>query len=290
MTPSSRWPVLLRSGLLLLLLLLMLLAVAGCRVGVDVVVDVGRDGSGALTLGMRADAEALERGRAAGADPLEPLVQAGERLRDQGWSLDDRVDDQDTREVRLGTRFADPGELDVLVGDLVESLAGPEGRPLEALSLTLSEDRVRIEGSAALQPTDVVADYGLSPEELVDLLRERDVVDYRIRVAMPGEVLEHNGTLVGDTALEWRILPGERVDILVEGVRPTGPDWLLVGFGTAIVVNVLLLAALLVRRRRSRRRSRGPATRSQRSARSDGSRGHPSGRLPASRRASRVTN
>lgn len=237
-----------------MVLTLLLTAVAGCRIGVDISLDVDRDGSGALTVGMRADAEALERGEAAGADPLEPLVQAGERLGEKGWSVGDRTDDVGNREVHLTTGFADPVELEVLASDLGRALAGPEGRPLESLEVVVTENRVRVQGVAALQPTDAVTEYGLSPDEVVELLRERQAIDYRVRVTLPGEVLEHNGTLVEGTTLEWRVPPGERVDIRVEGVRPTGPDWLLVLLGAAIVVTLLVLIGLLVVERRRRRR------------------------------------
>ncbi|MPZ87236.1 MAG: hypothetical protein GEU81_04000 [Nitriliruptorales bacterium] len=259
MTSASRWRTWPRT-----LILLLLTTVGGCRVGVDIGLEADRDGSGALTVGMRADAEALQRGAAAGADPLEPLVKAGERLRDEGWSLRDRTDDLGNRQVQLATRFADPAELTVLAADLGEALAGPEGRPLESLDLVVTEHRVRVEATAALQPTDAVTEYGLSPEQVVELLRERQAIDYRVRVTLPGEVLEHNGTLVEGGTLEWRIPPGERVDIRVEGLRPTGPDWLLVLLGAAIVVNALVLVGLLVAERRRRRRRPGVRTQARR--------------------------
>lgn len=262
MTPPTRWRAVLRAWILVLLLGM----ATGCRVGLDLGIDIDRDGGGSLTLGMRADAAALDRAEAVGSDPLAPLVQAGEQLRGEGWTLRDWTDDLGSREVQLTTRFADPAELEVLAGDLAEALAAPEGRPLESLAVSVTEDRVRVEGVVGLQPTEEVADYGLSAEQAVDLLRERNAIDYRVRVAMPGEILEHNGTLIEDTAMQWQVLPGERVDFQVESVRPTGPDWLLLGLGAAIAVSALVLIVLLLRQRRGRAgHPRGGARRPPRS-------------------------
>jgi hypothetical protein len=222
----------------------------GCRLEVRVDLDVARDGSGQLGFVLRADREAQERAQAAGADPLAVLVDAGARLRQEGWAASDRTDPDGTREVSVSVEFADPAALDALTRDLTTALDDPEGQLLESLRVVLTEERIRVEGAAALQPRDAVIDYGLGPEELVTLLRERDALGYTLGVTLPGEVLAHNATRSQERGLEWDIAPGERVELAAEGVRPSTSLLPVIASAAGALALVGLLVGLRARRTR----------------------------------------
>lgn len=227
---------------------------AGCQLRLGVAVTVDRRGAGRLEVSVAADAELLARAAEAGVDPMGDLVAAGRQLRAQGWDTTDRRQPDGSRQVGLSTGFSDAEEFEALAGDLAAALAAPELTVLEPMDLTVDDERLALVGAASLQPSAAVAELGLSPEEAVDLLREQDAVDYRVRIALPGEVLETTAPQRDGSVLTWPVPPGERVEVRAVGVRPGPPAW-PIGLGG-------LLGALgvgLVLRRRSRRRARPQA-------------------------------
>ncbi|MDP8970993.1 MAG: hypothetical protein M3N52_10960, partial [Actinomycetota bacterium] len=163
---------------------------AGCQLRLGVGVTVDRRGAGRLEVSVAADAELLARAAEAGVDPLGDLAAAGRQLRAQGWDTTDRHQPDGSRQVDLSTGFSDAEEFDALARDLAVALAAPELAVLEPMDLTVDQERLALVGSAGLQPSAAVAELGLSPEQAVDLLREQGAVDYRVRIALPGEVLE----------------------------------------------------------------------------------------------------
>jgi hypothetical protein len=242
-----------------LLLVLLALCLVGCEVGLDVGVDVERDGSGTLSVSLRADREAQDAATSAGGDPLAVFAAAVQALEAQGWrARDERLADG-TRAVALSRGFADPAELERLSSELAEALAAPEGRLLEPLRVVMGEDTVRVEGAAAVQPGPAVADLGLTPESVTAMLRERGAFDYTLGVRLPDpeRVLAANATRTDpDGRLVWQVAPGEAVAISAEGVRPQFP-WLLVGAAAAGALLLAAVAVLLLRRRAARGRARG---------------------------------
>lgn len=232
------------------------LLLPGCRVTVDVGVDLEADGSGVLRVATAADAEARARvaeaaGGPGGADPLDGLAAVGEALAVQGWRVTDMTGPGGTRSVVLATDFADPAELEALTRDLADALAATEARPLEPLVVRLTDDRVLVTGSAAIEPTAAVADAGFTPEQVVDLLAERDALGYTVAVTFPGEVLRADGARVREQTAVWEVAPGERVDIRAEAVRPQ-PVWPYVAGGAAATLLLGAAVAVLLRRRRRR--------------------------------------
>lgn len=229
--------------------LLLVCALSGCRLGLDVTLDVARDGSGRLAVALAADAAANQRAAAAGADPLALVGDAGERLAGQGWQTRDETAPDGGREVTLSVEAADAAALSAQAAELAEALAAPEARPLEPLRVTLTEDRVEVTGAAGLVPGEGVAEYGLSPEQAVALLGEREALDYRVAVTLPGEVLSSNADVVEASTLIWDVAPGEQVPISATGVRPRFP-WPLVAAGAAAALLLALGGFILLRRRR----------------------------------------
>jgi hypothetical protein len=237
-------------------LLLLALLATGCQVRLAVDVAVDRNGAGQVVVSVGADAELLQRAAAAGADPLGELRQAGERLAADGWETADRTHEDGSRAVTLSARFSGPDEFNHLAHDLAGALAAPEVRLLEPFVLEVSPQVLRIEGAAALEPTEVMTEIGLRPEDAVRLARDHELIDYAISVTLPGEVLETNADEHDGPLLRWAVEPGERVAIHAVAQRPPGPWWPWVAMAAAAAVMVVAVAAAVRRRRSQPRRGR----------------------------------
>lgn len=223
---------------------------AACELQLDVQATVDRNGAGQVTVALSADDELRAQAAAAGVYPLDELVESGDALGD-GWSVEDRTAEDGLRTVALSRRFDDPQAFDALAAELAAALSAPEVELLAPLSLTVTDERVRIHGAAGLQPTDAVAELGLSPEQAVAALHEA-AVGYDVRVVMPGDVLASTADARDGQALVWTVPAGQRVDIEALGERPDPARWPL--FASALL-GMLAAAALLglVTRRRARR-------------------------------------
>ncbi|HVM13913.1 MAG TPA: hypothetical protein VM287_06255 [Egibacteraceae bacterium] len=223
---------------------------AACELRMEVEAAFDRGGGGRLHVALTADGELVERARAAGATPLDDLVATGQEL-GGGWRVDDTIDDEGGREVRLSVGFGGPEEFNRLAGEVSEALAAPELELLGPLEAHLTDDRLVVEGTAALQPTEQVAELGLTPQEAVTLLRDEGAFIYEIHVAAPGEVLETTGEQRGEDVLTWTVAPGEQVDIRAVAQRPGRPVWpLAVGGVAGVLFAALVLRRALVIRRR----------------------------------------
>lgn len=241
-----------RAGLLVLLAVLVVGA-GGCRLDLAVDVVVGRDGAGTVRLELAADEDLLARARAAGADPLTALAEH-EELRRAGWTVTDRSNGSGQR-VTLSVRFTGPEAFSMLMADLAEALAAPEGAVLGPMTMELREDLVVLDGWAALEPGPGMTELGLLPEDAVRLARDNDFVGYTLRIALPGPVREHTADELEGRTLTWRIAPGERVHVRAVGERPGPALW---PFGLGVAVALVLAALVLARVARRRRSTFGP--------------------------------
>lgn len=239
------------------LLVILVLVCTGCELRLEVRAAFDRDGGGRLDVALAADAELLDAADAAGAAPLDDLAATAETL-GGGWKVADTTDDAGTRTVTLSAPFSGSEEFDRLTGELAESLASPEVALLGPLAVHVEEDRLVVDGSAGLRPTEGVAELGLDPEQAVTLLRDEQTFVYVVRVVLPGEVLETNAELRDGRVLGWTVGPGEQVEIRAVGERPASPVWpLVVGGGTGLLFAALVLRrGAVVRRRRAARRER----------------------------------
>lgn len=236
------------------LLVILVLVCTGCELRLEVEAAFDRDGGGRLDVALAADAELLDAADAAGAAPLDDLAATAETL-GGGWKVDDTTDDDGRRTVTLSTRFSGSEDFERLTGELAESLAAPEVRLLGPLTARVEEDRLVVDGTAGLQPTEAVAELGLAPEQAVALLREEAAFVYAVRVVLPGEVLETNAEHRDERVLAWTVAPGEHVEIRAVGERPEPPVWpLLVGGGAGLLCAALVLLRTRVVRRGGRAR------------------------------------
>jgi hypothetical protein len=76
-------------------------------------------------------------------------------------------------------------------------------------------------------------------------------LDVRIAVTLPGEVIEHNGTLDG-TTVTWVGKPGEKLDIHAVSEEASTIPWVpVLAIGIPVLIVIAALVAWLVVRRRS---------------------------------------
>ena len=189
-----------------------LLALAGCRMDVNVGIDVQEDGTGTLTVAVGVDDELLARvPGAADRVKLEDLSAAG-------WDVTGPAKEDDGHTwVHLSRSFANPAELKEILGEI----NGPGG-PLGAFDLTIEREWDQttwtLSGSAGLTggvagfvDPDLAAAFGTS-KPLEQLVAESGVpveqgLNLTVAVTMP-----HQGE-----PLEVRVpLDGREVPISVE--------------------------------------------------------------------------
>lgn len=238
-----------------LLVVLLLAALAGgCRLDVALDVAVDRNGGGTVTVVVGADPAALAAADTAGVDPLARLATQARERGDGRWQVSERNRDDGGREVRLQVTAADPDALRQVTVQLTRTLNGPELRVLDPLAVSVTDDQIRIDGGAALLVGDAATDTaGRSPEEATALLAE--VVEYEIRVRLPGPLIDSNADRVEGTedapVLVWAVPAGQEQRLRAVAQRPTAPWPVLAG---AAAAGALVALLLVVARRQVRGR------------------------------------
>jgi len=268
--------------------LLLAVLLASCRIDASVDVAVDEDGSGTVTLTVRADEEVVTA-----APGLAQDVRVDD-LRDAGWSTDGVEATGDGGvEIVLVRPFATPEEATAVLA----SVSGPDG-PLQDVVLERAagpgdagdEVRFRLSGAGRVDAglasfadpellavagatpyADAVAAAGLSPNQAVGLT---------LRVDLPGTVEETTAT--DDAPLTWPIpLDGTPVELTSTSVVGEGTDVWGIAATVALVALVawcvasVVLIALVVAARRRRRLRRLAAQRARGDAGADG---HPAAR------------
>jgi hypothetical protein len=236
------------------LLLTLALVLTGCRF--DVVADlvIERDGTGQASVELRIDADALAQLDQLGVDPTAELAAAAGEV--PAWEVVRRTEDDGSLTVRLSRTTAEPAAAAAALRELSEGLTPRDPALLVDLDLDLDEDgAVTVDGTAELRsPATAGASVDGTPvgpdrEALARLVAE--VVEARLSVTVPGEVLEHDADTLEGGTLTWELAPDVARDVRVVAAAPGAvPAWLLlVG---AVVVLVLALGVLAWRWRRRR--------------------------------------
>lgn len=265
---AQRRPGTVRGRALAAFALLAVLA-SGCQLDLELGVTVDRDGAGGLTIRLAADEALTDWADSRDVAPFEVVTGARDELESAGWRVTDETTPDGARSVELSRGFSGPDEFERLTAQLARTLAGPELTLLEPLGLTVTDERIRLDGAASLAPTDAVAEYGLTPEQTVALLRGQPPaagegsasppagqgLSYRITVTLPGEIVESTATGRDGQTLQWVVPPGEDITIRAVANRPGRARWplavaALAGAGAAA-------AALGLWRRRSVRAGGG---------------------------------
>lgn len=258
----------------LLLLVLGALVLASCRLDVEVDVVIEPDGTGTVTVTAVADEVLVGQ-----IDGLAESLVFDDVVRG-GWEIDGPTSTEDggLRAI-FSHRFSSAQEL----ANLLNSIGPPLGS-MQAGRTTEDEQTTNaVRGTLVLEGGfeaftdqdltaavgglpfgDRFAAMGLSPDE---------AMSFRLRIAMPGEVISATGVEVAPQVFEWVApLDGSQVEVAASTVQrpPEGGAWAgplataaLVALVVWLVLSGSFIAFVLIARARRARRRRGrrpPAT------------------------------
>ncbi|MFW6091774.1 MAG: LppM family (lipo)protein [Actinomycetota bacterium] len=120
----------------------------------------------------------------------------------------------------------------------------------EQMSITYDPDAGEYEVSGSMDMSEMTGDTGDMPAGMADSMMES--FDIVISITFPGEVIEHNGELSGNT-VTWRPAAGETNELRAlasESGSGGLPVWLIAGLaGLVVVVGGGLVAFFVLRNR-----------------------------------------
>ncbi len=231
-----------------LLVLSAAVLLSGCRVGAEVLLQVGSDGQASAEVVLELDGEVVRQLDVLGVDPAAELTAAAAAA--DAWQLG--------REAAVdgGLRLVlthDEAAVEVVTGALRELAAGLDERDPALLidlevrtepdGVTLLTGTAGVRGPAtagAVRDGQVV---GPGPDELSALVE--DALDARLEVRLPGRVEAHDADAVGDGgALRWHLdVPRE----VTARSRPAAWPWWWAG-GAAVLVGLAAVGIGAARR------------------------------------------
>jgi hypothetical protein len=231
-----------------------LVLLSGCRLQLDVNVEVLEDGSGTVEVVVGVDEDGIERiGGDLGA------VLALDDLADAGWTVEGPDADPDgfTR-VRFRKPFTDPEDATAIFGEI----AGDEG-PFQDFAVSHDSSFASTEwgftgrvdfrgGLEAFGDDELAAELdgeplGQSVEEIEEQLGESlsRIIQVRVGARLPGEVTSNATTKAANGAV-WQVGFGDgTVDMEATGTETRTAS--VVGVAVAIGCAVVLLAYVLIR-------------------------------------------
>ncbi|MFL6203753.1 MAG: hypothetical protein ACJ739_00230 [Acidimicrobiales bacterium] len=232
----------------------MVVLLGGCRLQLDVNVQVAEDGSGSVEVVVAVDRDGIDRiGGDLGA------VLATDDLRDAGWRIEgpDEEPDGFTR-VRFRKGFDDAEQADAIF----EEIAGQDG-PFQDFAVSRSSSLARTEwgfrgrvdfsgGIEAFSDDQLAAvldgePLGQSVDEIEEQLGEAlsRIIQVRVGVRLPGDV-SSNATTKAENGALWQVGFGDgAVDMQAHGTETRTAT--VVGVVVAILCAVLLVIYGLVR-------------------------------------------
>lgn len=236
---------------------------SACRVDATIDVAVTDDGSGTVTVVVKADAEAAKRI----GDPTKAI--RTDDMTKAGWVVAAPKVNKDSGELVLSAtrRFASSKELAEALADIG---SGADGPFISGVKVGLKDSFARTEYSFAGElkmsgAVDELSDpaltevlgglpVGRTPEELTALGLGKDGLGtLRVRVDLPGDVGDHTGKKVGD-AIEWSapIASGTAVSekMSVESVSTQRQVQLFRVLGFGLLIAAIGLGVVGVLRRR----------------------------------------
>ncbi len=241
-----------------------LVVLTGCQLSIEVDVVIDDDGSGMIEISATADAEMVARL----PDLADQLI--FDDLVDWSVTGPEQTDDG-ALEVTLTSAFTTLEELSERLDEIGEPLTRVGvGRAVDdeaGLTTTAISARLQLpESFEAFADDELLALVGGVPfaEELAGLT-PGEVVRFELRVALPGEVIETNGTGVGPGVLSW-VAPADSSAIEVSAstlVRDSEPPgWArpvatlaLLGLIIWLILSMLFIAVVInAQRRRIRQR------------------------------------
>ena len=236
-----------------------LVLLAGCRLDLDVAVNMAQDGSGTVTVTATADAELLAKAPTAVQDVRLDDARAA------GWTVaGPTTTDTGGAQVVLTKPFGTPEQATAILAEI----NGPNG-PLRAVTLTQAREfakvttelngEVRLDGGLAAFADDALVQVaGKVP--LADQIAATGVpldqaLGLTLTVDAPGQVAATTGT-VADGAITWvpPLVEGQSTSLQLTAVQQDTAamrardverwtSWALVGW--AVLFGVIVLAVLL---------------------------------------------
>lgn len=172
----------------------------------------------------------------------------------EGLEADDALGNFGAEEELPEDAAVEPYEDDTYVGQRFsfDGAALSEFDDPESVSITYDAEDGRYEVTGAMDMTDMATDGGEMPAGMANAMLES--FDMRIAITFPGEVIEHNGELSGNT-VTWRPVAGEANEIRAvasDGSSSDLPVWLVAGLGGLAVVIAAGVVVFFVLRNRGK--------------------------------------
>lgn len=233
---------------------LLVLLASGCRLQLDVNVDVAEDGSGFVEVVVGLDADAMDK---IGGD-LSAVMEVGD-LEKAGWVVDGPAKESDgfTR-VRVRHAFGTPAEA----AEVVAQIAGKDG-PFQDFRVTRHKSFAattwgftgKVDFSGGVQAfSDQALATELDGEPLGQSVDEIEaqlgdslsrLIQVRVSARLPGDVTS-NATTKADNGAVWQVGFGEgSVDLDAKGRERRVTTLVLAGVAAVLALTLLIL--LLVR-------------------------------------------
>lgn len=231
----------------LLLALLALLLVSGCRMEVAAEAQLDADGTGRAVVQLTADAALVALLDDAGVDPTAEVMAAASTAGD--WQVEREVDAAGSIRVMLARPTTDPDDLARAFTELAAGLDDADPALLVDLDISADDRGFSVTGEAAVRPPGAVLaeldDEPIGPhvDELHALFSEH--MDARLRLQLPGRVIEHDGDTADARAATWQLPVGESrtISMRAESSGPLGAAGTRVLWASAAVI---VLGGLLV--------------------------------------------
>lgn len=232
-------------------------ATSGCRMQVDLGIDVSRDGSGEVAVAVQLDAEAADR-----LPDLATQLRLDD-LQAAGWDVEGPTPTGGSTVIRATKAFATPEQATRVLQD-VSGVAGPfQGFQVSRRSSVLSTDytltgvvdlSAGVEGfvDEELRRRLEGGDLSLETSQLEELTGAplEETFRFEVRAELPGSVdVGGGGRVEGDTAV-WTPVVGER--LMLAASSETLHHQRLAWMGVSGAALLLLVVALVLARRRSR--------------------------------------
>lgn len=246
-------------------LLLAGVALAGCRLDLSARTDVRPDGSGVVAVEAVLDETSLDTLAELGVDPLAELAEVGgDAADDDGWRLH-RESTERGLLVRLEREVADGAAIGDAFRELTAGLADEDPALLVDLEVVVADDGgAQVRGTAGLRPPatsgmrldgEPVGPHG---DELAALTE--DVVDARLVVRLPGEILTSDADGLDGREAVWRLPVGTSRSVTATAAAPSAlARWWPWGTGGALAVAAGVVLLLGVGVAAARRRRLSPA-------------------------------
>lgn len=224
--------------------MILLLMLPGCRLDITTTAEIAADGTGSVIVAMSMDEALVSALDEAQVDPTAALA-AAVLLSD--WRLDRRVAADGSIVVTLDRAVTSPDELTAALRSLSEGL--DEHAPALIVDLVIDgnakiDGGVQVRGTAQVRPPDDVGmlidgvPQGPSTEVLAALAAE--MIDARLRLSLPGEVIEHDGDRHDGAVVEWQLPVGVERTITM-ATSPAARSWWPSGFTGGLMAGITVL-------------------------------------------------